>query len=322
MKKINYGILSTASIVPRFIQGMRLTNNGAIKAIASRDMTKAKAFAQNYNIEKAYGSYEDLLSDPDIDAVYIPLINSLHYEYAKKSLVNNKHVILEKPFVLHPEDAVELAEIAKERHLFLTEAVKTPYLPIYQKIKEIIKQKIYGNIRYMDFRQSYTSGPYITGWNTMKEYGGGVFISNEAYYFTMAEFLGGKVLSCNGSATFGKNGTEDQCCVTSLLENDILAQMNVSTRILFNNGLTIYFDHARIEIPDFWKATVAYIYLNNQLIDTLSFPCKYEFQYELQYYNECIQNGILSSPVTPVENTIRYIQFCNEIYTSWDRNNI
>ena len=125
-----------------------------------------------------------------------------------------------------------------------------------------------------------------------------------------------------GSATFGKNGTEDQCCVTSLLENDILAQMNVSTRILFNNGLTIYFDHARIEIPDFWKATVAYIYLNNQLIDTLSFPCKYEFQYELQYYNECIQNGILSSPVTPVENTIRYIQFCNEIYTSWDRNNI
>jgi len=320
MKQINYGILSTASIVPRFIQGMRLTNNGNIKAIASRDIAKSEAFAQKWNIEKAYGSYEELLNDPDIDAVYIPLINSLHFEYAKKSLLKNKHVVLEKPFVLHPEDAHELAELAKERHLFLTEAVKTPYLPIYQKIKQIIDRKLYGNIQYMDFRQSYTGGNYITGWNTMKEYGGGVLIANEAYFFTMAEFLGGKVLSCNGSATFGKNGTEDQCCVTAHLENDILAQMNVSTRILFHNGLTIYFDHAKIEIPDFWKANTAYIYQDNQCIETLSFPCEYELQYELQYYNDCIQKGQIFSPVTPVENTVRYIRFCNEIQKSWNKN--
>ena len=107
---VRYGILSTASIVPRFVKGMELCGNGTVDAIASRDIHKAETAAQELGIKKAYGDYHELLDDPDIDAVYIPVINSLHYTYAKDALNKGKHVIVEKPFVLHASEAEELFE--------------------------------------------------------------------------------------------------------------------------------------------------------------------------------------------------------------------
>ncbi len=318
MNKVRYGIISTASIVPRFCRGMELTGSGEVTAISSRDRAKAEKTAAALNIPNAYDDHRRILEDPGIDAVYLPLVNSLHYPFAKEALLAGKHVVMEKPFVLHASEAEELFALAEEKHLFLTEAVKTPHLPLYGKVKEVISSGIYGEIRFMEFRQSYTSGPYITGWNKQKEYGGGVLYGNEAYFFTMAEFLAGRIRSCTGSASFGPTGTEDQCSVSALMENGSLAVLAVSTNILFKNGLTIYLDKATVEIPDYWKADKAMVFTGGELTDTISCPFTYEFRYELSHYNECILAGKTQSPVTPAENTIRYIGFCEQLYRSWE----
>lgn len=314
---VKYGILSTASIVPRFVRGLNLTSCSEAVAIASRSIEKAQKMAELLDIPEYYDSYEAILNHPEINAVYIPLINSLHYEYAKKALLAGKHVIMEKPFVLHAEEARELAEIAAEKHLFITEAVKTPFLPVYNRIRKIIEEKTYGKIHFMEFKQSYTSGPYITGWNKQKEFGGGVLYANEAYFFHMAEFLGGKIVSVRGNASYGSSDVEDQCSLTARLKDDILATLAVSTKVLFRNGLIIYFDKARIEIPDFWKASAAYIYQDEKLIETIRCDVEYEFQYELAHYHECIRNGLSFSPITPVANSERYIAYCEKLYRSF-----
>lgn len=316
---VRYGILSTASIVPRFVRGLNLTSSGKAVAIASRSLEKAEKMAELLDIPEYYDDYEKVLNHPGINAVYIPLINSLHYEYAKKALLAGKHVIMEKPFVLHAEEAKELAEIAAAKHLFITEAVKTPFLPVYRRIREIIEEKTYGDIHFMEFKQSYTSGPYITGWNTQKESGGGVLYANEAYFFHMAEFLGGKIVSVRGQASYGDTDAENQCTVAAKLKNNILATLSVSTKVLFRNGLIIYFDNAVIDIPDFWKASAAYIHQNGQLIETIRGNAEYEFQYELAHYHECIHNGLSFSPVTPISNTERYIAFCEKLYRSFGK---
>lgn len=314
---IRYGILSTASIVPRFVHGLNLTGTASVSAIASRSFEKARSMAQLLDIPGYYDDYEKILNHQEIDAIYIPLINSLHYPYARKALEAGKHVIMEKPFVLHERQALELAALAEEKHLFLTEAVKTPFLPVYEKVRKIIEDKTLGEIQFMDFRQSYTSGPYITGWNKDKASGGGVLYGNEAYFFHMAEFLGGKVLSVSGSASYGSGDVEDQCIVNARLENNILACLFVSTKVLFQNGLTIRLDHGRIEIPDYWKANTAYVYRDDQLIETIRCDYEYEFRYELAHYNECIENGLSFSPITPVSNSARYIAYCEELYRSF-----
>ena len=316
-KIIRYGIAATAGIAPRFIGGLRATDNGIPLAVSSRSVDKAREFADKYQLEKAYGSYDEMLKDGEIDAVYVPLVNSLHYEYALKALEAGKHVLVEKPMVLHADEARKLAETAKERNLFLTETIKAPFLPIYKDIKEIISSGIYGKIHFITARQSYVGGDYATGWNKQKEFGGGVLYGNEAYFFSMIQQLAGNIIEATGMGSWGSHDVEDQVIITARLENSVLAINTVSTDILFNNGLTVYLDKARIEIPDYWKARTAYVYVNDELVRTIEYPCKFEMQYELQHYSDCIQQGLTESPVTTLANSIRYVELTEKIYDSW-----
>ena len=95
---IKYGIISTAQVVPRFIAGVRESQSGEVAAVASRDLAKAQAFAQQHQIPTAYGSYQELYRDPTIDIVYIATYNAGHYAAAKEALLAGKNVLLEKPF--------------------------------------------------------------------------------------------------------------------------------------------------------------------------------------------------------------------------------
>ncbi|GAB7218056.1 Gfo/Idh/MocA family protein [Dickeya oryzae] len=114
MKK-NYGILSTASIVPRFVSAVRASGDGTVLAIASRSAEKARAKAGQLGIERAYGSYQALMDDKDVNIVYIATINSEHYTNCLMALEHGKHVICEKPFVLKKQEAEHLFRLATER---------------------------------------------------------------------------------------------------------------------------------------------------------------------------------------------------------------
>ena len=317
MEKVKYGILSTASIVPRFVKGMRLTENGEVLAIASRSQEKAASWANDLDIPLAYGSVDELLANPDITAVYIAVINSMHYEYAKRALEAGKHVLLEKPFVLHASQARELKDLARAQNLFLTEAVKTPHLPIYAEIRKILASEELGKLCFMEFRQSYNSGPYTGGWNTDKTMGGGVLYGNEAYFFTMAQYLAGPVLSCQGCAVFPVGEAESQIAVNALFGDGVIANLCVSREVLFENGLKLHFSEGRIEVPDYWKADKAVVYENGEPDRELSFPHESEFFYQLNHYNQCILSGFTESPVTPLETTIRNTELTEEICRSW-----
>lgn len=100
MKKVRYGVVSTAQVAPRFIEGVRLAGNGEVVAVSSRSLEKAKAFAKQYRIPRAYGGLREMLVDQEIDVIYVPTINKDHYNCAKKALLAGKHVLVEKPFTI------------------------------------------------------------------------------------------------------------------------------------------------------------------------------------------------------------------------------
>ena len=317
MKQVNYGVLSTASTLKRFVKAMEETGNGRVLAVASRTTEKAEKAARELAVPIACGDYRTILENPEIDAVYIPLINSLHYPFAKEALLAGKHVILEKPFVLHAEEAEELFDLAETKGLFITEAIKTPFLPVYARIRKLMEERDLGRIRFMEFHQSYVGGSYIAGWNREKEAGGGVLYANEAYFFRMAEFFGGNVISCQGTASFEESGVEEQISLSVRLENNVLASLGVSTNILFDNDLKIFFERGRITVPDYWKADRYYLYENGIQTASEAFPCAHEFRYELAHYNDCILRGLSFSPVNTPERTIRYIRLCEALYEQW-----
>lgn len=316
---IRYGVLSTASIVPRFVGAVHEAANAEVVAIASRSREKADAMAKRLGIPQAYGSYEELLDDPSVDAVYVPLVNVLHYSLAKQALLVGKHVLVEKPMTLTAAEAEELFALGRERGLFVTETVKSPFLPTILDVRDVLASGTLGNVRVMEFKQSYAGVGYTAGWNRERAFGGGVWYGNEAYFLYLARLLAGEVVSFDGTATFGDSDVEEQCAVTLRLEGNVLATCAISSHVEMDNGLTIWCDKGRVEVPDYWKATVARVFCGDELVREIGHPCTFEMRYEVEHYSSCIERGLTESPVTSSEWTVGNLRLVEELYHRWGR---
>ena len=190
MKKVRWGILSTAKIgVEKVIPAMQRGKYCAVRAIASRNMKKAQLVATQLGLPKAYGSYEGLLTDPNIDAVYIPLPNHLHVPWAIKALEADKHVLCEKPISLTVAEAEELLDNARQRpHLKIMEAFMYRHHPQWQRARQLVKEKKIGALRTIhSFFSYYNSDPENI--RNMYTKGGGGLMDIGCYCISLARFL-------------------------------------------------------------------------------------------------------------------------------------
>ncbi|MBR6766767.1 MAG: Gfo/Idh/MocA family oxidoreductase [Clostridia bacterium] len=174
MNKIKWGVLGTAGIAKgQTIPGMQQAENCELTAIAGRSLEKAMQFKTLFGFEKAYGSYEELLNDSEVQAVYIPLPNEMHYEWTIKALKAKKHVLCEKPLAPTVKEAEEMIACAKENGVILMEAFAYLHSPIMSAVKADL-EKI-GDIRYME--SAFMTSDYDVSNIRMRRetFGGGVY---------------------------------------------------------------------------------------------------------------------------------------------------
>src|SRR5207245_6877855 len=136
---VKWGILSTADINRKVIPGAQASDKVDLVAVASRDLARAEAYAREWEIPRAYGSYEELLADPEIEAVYISLPNKLHAEWSIKALDAGKHVLCEKPFSRHPEEVDAAFDAAERNDRLLSEAFMYRHNPQTAKLVELVR---------------------------------------------------------------------------------------------------------------------------------------------------------------------------------------
>jgi Predicted dehydrogenases and related proteins len=316
MKILRYGILSTASIVPRFINALRESGSGEVVAVASRSAEKAREKANQWNIEKSYGSYEELLMDKDIDVVYVAMINSEHYQYALKALEHGKHVICEKPFTLKKEEAQYLFKVAGERKLFIAEAQKAVFLPVMRDIRQLLADGKLGRMHFADFTSSCSS--VYNEWLHSEKAGGGALYGNASYSVHLARYLFDSEISAySGLCTKGDSAIDEQCVLNLRLENSMMVISKISTNVLAVNKAFLYGDLGYIEIADYWKARTATVHYNSGEEQELSHPCRYELIYEIEHFNRCINDGLLQSPVMNEEMTVSTIELMESLHDSW-----
>jgi len=190
MNKIRWGILSTAKIgTEKVIPAMQLGKYCKVTAISSRKLKKAKSAAKRLDIEKAYGSYEELLTDPDIDAVYIPLPNHLHVPWAIKALNAGKHVLCEKPIALSVVEAQTLLDVAKKfPRLKVMEAFMYRNHPQWQLAKQQVSEGKIGKVRTIQsFFSYYNNNPHDI--RNKLEIGGGGLMDIGCYCISLARFI-------------------------------------------------------------------------------------------------------------------------------------
>jgi len=190
MEKINWGIISTAAIgLDSVIPGIIKSKNGVAKGIASRELDRAQSAADKLDIPKIYGSYEEILEDDEIDAIYIPLPNHLHVEYSIKALKAGKHVLSEKPIGLSVQEAQKLkTESEKHPDLKCMEAFMYRHHPQWQKTKHIIQDGGIGELETIQSEFSYFNKD-VNDIRNNPDYGGGALMDIGCYSISISRFL-------------------------------------------------------------------------------------------------------------------------------------
>jgi len=314
MDTLQYGILSTSSIAPRFIDAVRRTQAGAIVALSSRTLEKAREKALQWNIPKAYGSHRELLEDPEVQVVYISTVNAQHYPWAKAAMEHGKHVICEKPCTTSSEQTRELFALAREKGLFFMEAEKMLFLPVINGVRERILRGDLGQIHMAQWSHSFPAG-YNT-WQFEPEAGGGTLLSSGIYVMQMLLWLFGPIQSIQGIRDTMPNGAECQYVLSGVTESGVMFTAKNSTKAILDNEARIYGSRGWVAIPDYWKARRAIFHIDGKE-EELAIPCENELVYEAEHIRQCIQDGLLTSPVVTPELSEAGIAALERVKESW-----
>lgn len=313
MKTLRYGILSTSSIAPRFIAAVREGKAGDIVAVSSRTLEKAKEKAAQWGISTAYGSHQELLEDPNVNAVYISAVNSQHYPWTKAALEHGKHVICEKPCTMSAAQTKELFSLAREKKCFLMEAEKMLFLPAVQELKRRIDAGDLGQIRMVEMSHSFPAD--YNAWMFDEKLGGGVLLSSGIYAVQLLLWLFGPISKIRGLRTCGPEGSERQYILTGETESGVLFSAKNSTQAALDNTARIYGTKGWAELPEYWKARSVTFHIDGE--ETLAYPCQYELIYEVQHIKDCISQGLLHSPVVTEELSVAGIAALEGVKETW-----
>ena len=307
-----YGILSTSSIAPRFIAAVRESGTGSIAALSSRTLEKAQAKAEEWGIPTAYGSHEELLQDDMVNIVYISTVNTQHYPWAKAALLAGKHVICEKPCTTTQAHTKELYALAREKGLFFMEAQKMLFLPAVLAVKE--KLKDLGTVTMAQCSHSFP-GSY-NGWMFDQAAGGGPLLSSGIYALQLMAWLFGGITDVSGTASKLESGVEWQYILTGCTQHGVLFSAKNSTRAVLDNTCRIFGEKGYIELPEYWKARKVIFHIDGTT-QTLEFPCRHELVYEAKHIAQCLEQGLLTSPVITEELSLQGIRAIEKIKSQW-----
>jgi predicted dehydrogenase len=308
MSKVRWGILSTAKIgVIKVIPAMQQAANCEIAAIASRDLQRARETASRLQIPKAYGSYEELLADPDIDAIYNPLPNHLHVPLSIQALAAGKHVLCEKPIGLSVAEAEELVE-AGRRHpqLKLMEAFMYRLHPQWQRAKQLVESPEFGALRTISTVFSYynTNDADI---RNRPEWGGGGLMDIGCYPISLSRFIYGKepqrvAATIEYDPRFGV----DRLASALLDFGDGTSLFACSTQMVPYQRVNIFGTEGRVEIeipfnapPDrpckMWRQV-------GERVETIELPTTDQYTVQGELFSQAV---LSDTPVpTPIEDAV------------------
>jgi D-xylose 1-dehydrogenase (NADP+, D-xylono-1,5-lactone-forming) len=247
---IRFGILSTARINRLVLAGARESDRVEVAAVASRDPARAEAYAREWGIERAYGSYEELLADPDLDAVYNPLPNSLHVEWSIRALEAGKHVLCEKPLSRRPEDVERAFDVADRTGRLLTEAFMYRHNPQSARLKELVAGGAIGELRVVRAAFSFTIGDK-NNIRLAADLDGGALMDVGCYCVSGSRLLAGEPESVFGTSMI-EAGVDTVFAATMTFPGEVIAHFDCGFTLPMRDELEAVGSEGSIFLDDPW----------------------------------------------------------------------
>ncbi len=315
---MNVAVLGAGSIAIKMAKTIAGLKDVHAYAVAARDYNRAMEFAEKYGFTKAYGSYEDMLKDNEVDLVYVATPHSHHYQHVKMCLEHNKNVLCEKTFTVNNEQAKELFLIAEKKGLLLTEAIWTRYMPSRKMIDEVIESGVIGIPTSLVANIGYN----ITHIERMikPELAGGALLDLGIYLVHLATMIfGTEVDRIISAATMTETGVDGRNSITLIFKNGKMAAMHSSMMAILDRKAVIFGTEGYLEIQNLNNPEKLTVYDRNYQETAVYYPPEQitGYEYELLACKEAIEKGYNECKEIPHVQTIRVMEILDEIRDQW-----
>lgn len=293
-KKIRWGILGCGSNAYRFAQDMAYAKKCQLLAAGSRSLRKAKAFAHKLNVDRAYGSYEQLVADKDVDVIYVATPHPFHMDTSLLSIKAGKSVLCEKPITINAKQARRMKTAAAKQSVFLMEGMWTRFFPAIIQVRKWLKDRRIGQVLAIkaDFGRHFKVGPQHRIHNS--ELGGGVLLDLGSYVVSFASMTLGKQPEKIVSAVhMGETSVDDQASLLFQYSEGAIVSLSCSSRVHMEPHAYIYGTKGMIVIPpNFHRPSHIILKLEGKKEKTLEFPHPgWGFSFEADHVADCILKG-------------------------------
>jgi dihydrodiol dehydrogenase / D-xylose 1-dehydrogenase (NADP) len=316
---IKWGILGTGGIASAFARDLNFARNTEKTAVGSRTKESAEKFAEEHGVSRAYGSYEELVHDPAVDAIYVATPHPFHKENVLACLRAGKAVLCEKPFTINSGELEEIIQFARDQKLFLMEAMWTKFLPPIVKAREWIDSGKIGEVLLVKAEFGFRASWDPDGRLFNPALGGGALLDVGIYPVTFASMIFGtnpeKILS---TAHIGETGVDEQFSIIMSYPSGKTAALNGSFRVGLTDEAYIHGTEGSIRIPAFFRARSATLYKEGVEAETFHDDRKSAgYAFEIEEVGRCLNQGLLESPVVPLDESLKIMKLMDEIRGQW-----
>lgn len=307
MKNYRWGIVGPGKIAAKFAVALPLAGRASLDAVASREENRAKEFAGKFGAVRYYTRYEELAADPDIDAVYIATPHGFHAEHAILFLQHGKAVLCEKPMALSGRQVQQMTKAARDNKAFLMEAMWTRFLPVMHKVMELIRNGQLGTVKQVRGDFGFFASFNPDGRLFDLRLGGGSLLDIGIYPLFLCLLLLGEPDSVHAAGHLSPTGSDETCQAilsyrdgrSALISSTVACQTSLTAEIAGTEGM--------IQMPTPWykndKFTLVRPGEEPQLISVE--PMVNGFEYQIREVTQCLDNGLLESPLHSHADSLR-----------------
>lgn len=316
--KIKWGILACGKIAKKFASDLRLVEDAELIAVASRSKENALEFAKEYPAKYTFGSYKELVSNPEIDIIYVASPHAMHHEHTLLCLHHGKAVLCEKAFAINFRQATEMVELARSKNLFLMEALWTKFLPHYLKVKEMIGEGMIGEVKGVLANFGFKPVEPVADRLLNPSLGGGALLDIGIYPVFLAQSLLGKPDEILASMNRSTTGVDEQSSMIFTYSNGLTASLFSSLASNMETDADIFGTEGRIRLTNrFYEPSTTIQYYPDKVDSRREIFVAREpgwgYQHEIRHVNECIQNGLVESPLHTHNDTLLLMSTLDEI---------
>jgi dihydrodiol dehydrogenase / D-xylose 1-dehydrogenase (NADP) len=317
--KIRCGILGTGRIARQFAQGLTVLPDAELVAVGSRAQGTADAFGKELGVPHRHASYRALAEDPDVDVVYVATPHSLHRENCILCLEAGKAVLCEKPLTINAAEAEEVITLARDKRLFLMEAMWTRFFPAIEKTRQLLADGAIGEVRMISagfgFRAPFDPQQRLFN----PALGGGALLDVGIYPISLSSMVLGPPSRAVSLAHLGQTGVDEQAAIVLGYDQGQLAVLNTAVRTKTPQEAFILGTEGQIRIhTPWWRPDTLTLSTKGRKDKRLRFRLKGNgYNYEAAAAMECLRLGKLESEVMPLDETLTIMQTMDGIRAQW-----